>query len=139
MVVTGDIAELFACADSNCNVQVVKDQHKFEWGSAMLFNCSRCGNLTTDFISDTSNKLLDLKWANVIGELPKTWNQIIGYGPAQPSNLYHFTRGIPIWPETKGNGEDAIWWAEAKEANSSCSYQELMGNSVHELTRNANN
>lgn len=137
MVVKGDIAELFACADEHSQVQVMKDQAKFEWASAMLFNCADCTILSPDFVADETNRLLDFQWADDVGSFPKEWNQIVGYGPTKPANLYHYTRGLPVWPETQNNPEDHIWHDECKAMRSSCSYQELMGGSVHELARKA--
>ena len=51
MVVTGDIAELFDMAGLNA-VSVMQDHQRFEWASAMLFNCGACLRLTPDFIDD---------------------------------------------------------------------------------------
>lgn len=137
MVVTGDIAELAKnlddCASS---VRVVQDQARFEWPSAMLFNNYNCQMLTPDYVQNSANSLFDLAWADHgVGHLPKEWNHCVSYdNPSLEAKLFHYTAGIPIWPETTGqNGhiEDKIWLKEAKIAVSSCSYQELMGGSVH--------
>src|SRR6185295_15933969 len=48
MIVTGDIADLFEIADHASSVLVNKDQDRFEWASAMLFNCDHCKKLTPE-------------------------------------------------------------------------------------------
>lgn len=132
MVVDGDIAELFELASPAAGaVQVVKDQPKFEWPSAMLFNCALCRVLTPDFIEDQRNALLDLAWAEQIGALPAEWNRCIGYTDPQEGKLYHWTQGIPCWPETQGHPQDEIWH-EAREAlTHTVPWVQLMGKSVH--------
>jgi hypothetical protein len=131
MVVTGDIAELFDMAGLNA-VSVMQEQQRFEWASAMLFNCGACLRLTPDFIDDEKNPLLDLAWAPSIGQLPAEWNHCVGYTqPRDDAKLLHFTQGIPHWQETAGLPEDEAWHAERAAATHSVSWQELMGTSVH--------
>lgn len=137
MVVTGDIAELANdLSDCASSVRVVQDQLRFEWPSAMLFNCYNCQQLTPAYVENPKNSLFDLAWADHgVGKLPKDWNTLCGYGETGLSaKLYHYTRGLPIWPQTTGaNGtpQDQIWMKEAKIAFSSCSYSDLMGGSIH--------
>lgn len=130
MIVTGDITELFEREDMNA-VSVMQAQERFEWPSAMMFNCGSCLKLTPAYIDNPQNVLFDLAWANYIGELPTEWNQIVGYGPTKPSKLYHYTRGIPIWSETQGEIEDELWCDELDAANYTCEYADLMGKSIH--------
>lgn len=131
MVVTGDIAELFAQADGSA-VQVNKDQAQFEWPSAMLFDCAKCSKLTPEFVEDRANVLYDFKWASGIGAFPAEWNKAVGYAPSgTDAKLYHFTKGIPVWKETRGNVEDAVYFEAMKHMLFTVSHQELMGNSVH--------
>lgn len=131
MVVTGDIADLFDLGGTD-PVSVVKDQDRFEWGSMMLFNCEACTKLTPEFVDDTENRLLDLSWASTIGEIPPEWNHCVGYKPTNLyASLYHWTQGLPIWPETEGLQEDHYWHEEHKAAMASVTWLELMGNSVH--------
>jgi len=138
MVVTGDIVELFNAANYVSDVQVMKDQPKFEWASAMLFNNARCNVLQPEFIDDTRNPLLDLAWAKSIGEFPAEWNHCVGYQKPTPSKLYHYTQGIPCWAETAGV-EDEPWTDAAMEMVHTVSWSELMGESVHaEKVRRAN-
>lgn len=131
MVVTGDIAELFACADGKNAVQVNTKQAGFEWPSAMLFNCEHCTDLTPEYVEDRTNILFDFKWGTV-GEFPAEWNKCVGYANgALDAKLYHFTKGIPIWRETRGNVEDQVFHEAYKHMLHSVSHDELMGNSVH--------
>lgn len=132
MIVTGDVLELFKASDPLNAVSVVQDQERFEWPSMMMFNAGACLRLTPKFVQDEKNALFDLKWAPSVGKLPKAWNQIIGYGPTDPdARLWHYTRGVPVWPETQGEAEDDKWFAELELANSTCAYKDLMGHSIH--------
>lgn len=134
MVVSGDIAELANdVSDFASSVRVMQDQARFEWPSAMLFNCQNCQLLTPDYVQNQANSLFDLAWADHgVGTFSKDWNHCVSYAPPRTdAKLYHFTKGLPIWPETVGNEEDKIWLKEAKIAVSSCSHAELMGGSVH--------
>lgn len=131
MVVKGDISELFALSDSISPVQVVQDQPKFEWASLMLFNCNSCMNLTPEFVEDPKNQMFDLAWARgKVGSLPKEWNKCVGYTDPGEAKLYHYTQGLPCFPETAGI-EDGPWIEEAKRMRYSVSWNELMGSSVH--------
>lgn len=132
ILVTGDIAELMACADMQWDVQVMQDQPRFEWPSVMLFNNPRCTILTPEFIDDKKNVLFDLAWAKSVGTFPSDFNHCVGYRDNPEAKLHHFTQGIPVWPQTRGNHpEDALWLKEHRMANSSVSWQELMAASVH--------
>jgi hypothetical protein len=136
MVVTGDIAELFAaCEGKNGeDVYVMTDQARFEWPSAMLFICDGDGStrLQPHYIDNHHNALMDLSWADLVGDMPKEWNHCVGYAaPRTDAKLYHFTKGIPIWRETRGNVEDQVFHEAYKHMLHSVSHAELMGNSVH--------
>lgn len=134
MVVTADIAELFATDLSHHQVLVNKQQAEFEWASAMLFDCSACMALTPEYIDDKRNALFDFKWAEhgAVGAFAPEWNHAVGYAaPRSGVKLYHFTKGIPIWRETKGNAEDIVFHEAYKAMLHSVSYAELMGGSVH--------
>lgn len=116
------------------SVHVVTNEHlKFERPSVMAFRNDECTLLTPRYIDDARNKLFDFAWAEAgVGDLPKEWNHLVGYDPPNPdAKIVHFTRGIPVWPET-GNCEFAKEWVETyKRMNSTCTFQELMGQSVH--------
>jgi hypothetical protein len=131
MLVTGDIAELFAIPDWASPVMVNKKQDKFEWASAMLFNCDRCTELTPQFVANEKNALFDFAWTQKIGEFPPEWNHAVGYAdPDVETKLYHYTQGIPCWAETRGV-EDKPWVDAFKDMVKTCSWAELLGSSVH--------
>lgn len=130
MVVTGDIAELFETNTEQ--VAVNKDQANFEWASAMLFDCGNCTMLCPEYIDDPRNKLFDFAWAEIVRDFPPEWNWCVPYaGESDRAKLYHYTQGTPNWRETRGHPEDKYWNDAYKAMIHSCSFQELMGNSVH--------
>lgn len=131
MLVLGDVVDLFGLADSRHDVMVVRDQQMFEWPSLMLFNNERCRVLTPDFVDDVGNGLFDWRWAESIGDLPREWNHCVGYAKPCEAKLVHFTQGIPCLPETAGCEYAGEWMAELMACNSTVSWGELMGNSVH--------
>jgi hypothetical protein len=131
MVVTGDICELFDCADYTYDLQMQTEQPKFEWPSAMLFNNARCRVLTPEFIENPENKLFNMEWAKSVGSFPAEWNHCVGYTEPKDAKLYHYTQGIPCWMETQGLPEDVYWFEETKALKHTVSWKELMGTSVH--------
>ena len=134
MVVTADIAELFAVDLGHHQVMVNKEQAKFEWASAMLFDCAACVTLTPEYIDDKRNQLFDFAWAEhgAVGTFPAEWNKAVGYAPpGLDAKLYHFTKGVPVWRETRGNVEDKVFHEAYLKMIHTVSHQELMGNSVH--------
>jgi hypothetical protein len=141
MVVTGDIAELVNdTSDMASSVRVNKELPAFEQPSMMLFNNYNCQKLTPEYVQSGANKMFDMAWADHgIGSFDPAWNVLCGYGEKRmDGKLYHLTRGLPIWKETTGeNGtpQDKIWLKEAKIAVSSVSHAELMGGSVHTLSK----
>jgi len=132
MLCLGDVIELENYVSPLPNLWVVKNERRFEWPSMMLFNNSLCGALTPEYVDDTANNLYDLKWADRIGELPKEWNHLEGYDPPNSNpKLIHFTMGIPCWPETAKSEHADLWKKELKAANSTVTFEALMGKSVH--------
>lgn len=130
MLVLSDICELFDLFDESHAVQVVKNKQRFEWPSLMLFNNAECRQLTPEFV-ETSQDLFKMEWGDV-GELPKKWNYCVGYDEAIPwASLVHFTKGIPVWDETSGCQYAEHWHKERRFMMSTCSFEELMGKSIH--------
>lgn len=130
MLVLSDICELFDLFEENHAVQVVKNKQHFEWPSLMLFNNAACRQLTPEFV-ETSNDLFKMEWGDV-GELPAKWNYCVGYDEKLPwANVVHFTKGIPVWDETVGCPYSEHWHKERRFMMSTCSFNELMGKSVH--------
>ena len=112
-------------------VFVVKNEIRFEWPSLMVFKNWHCKTLIPEFIEDTKNHLNDFSWAASVGELDSTWNHLVGYDQPQDAKIIHYTKGIPIWPETKDCEYSKEWHQAHRECNSSVTYQALMGRSVH--------
>ncbi len=131
IVVTGDIGELWDWSNDDADVWAMKDQARFEWPSVMVFENARCQILTPEFVDDKDVPLLDLNWATV-GALQPEWNRCCGYanGSGQ-AKLYHFTQGIPCWPETRGLPEDEVWFEEFKHLTYTVPWTDLMRDSVH--------
>lgn len=129
MLCLGDIAELFALKDQT-PIQVVQNKEKFEWSSLMLFDCSQCWKLTPESIQYADNLFKMDSWAD-IGNLPETWNHCVGYDKPGPAKLVHYTQGIPVWPETESCEYAEEWHKERRAMMGTCSFQELMGTSVH--------
>jgi lipopolysaccharide biosynthesis glycosyltransferase len=139
MLVRGDVAELFEHGGMNA-VSVMQQQERFEWASLMLFNCGACHILTPEYVQDEKNKLFPLDWAPYVGELPRDWNHCVGYMDpiyAATAKLIHYTAGLPVWEETQGNQEADYWFKEFDEAISTCSYNDLMGQSIHHERKKA--
>ncbi len=129
MLCLGDIAELFEYANSPYPVHVVKNVEKFEWSSLMLFNCEHCKMLTPDFV-ENEKKILSMGWAPV-GDLPSEWNHCVGYDEPKKAKLIHYTQGIPVWKETADCEYSKEWHDERKSMMGTCSFDDLMGRSVH--------
>lgn len=101
----------------------------FERPSVMLFNCSLCTMLTPEYVQN--GKPHSLEWANPVGELPHEWNYLVGYDSGSEAKIAHFTMGIPCFEETSRDEFADEWAAIAQRAQMSCSWEEIMGTSVH--------
>lgn len=121
MVVTEDIAKLWALRDKSKAVQVVKHCYKTKhprkyvgsplesdnldyprknWSSVILWNCGHPSNrvLTKEFVSEAGGAILHrFDWLNddEIGDLPSEWNQLVGEHEDRGAKLYHYTLGVP--------------------------------------------
>ena len=138
MLVRGDIKELFDCADGESDVQVVQhtyipdEQEKFlgaeqtiyerkNWSSVMLFNNEKCQRLSKHHVNRMGGLYLhQFGWADKVGELPKTWNYLVGEVAEKFSDpqIVHFTRGGPYFEDYKDCEYADEWWQYWKEANS---------------------
>ena len=119
MIMTEDVANLWALQDERYAVQVVKHDHrppedtkflgqrqtryeKKNWSSVMLFNNARCRALTRDYVNSASGlELHQFKWLesdDLIGELPHRWNVLVGYDePLDDVAVLHYTTGGPYF------------------------------------------
>lgn len=136
MVVQDDIAKLWDMRDDKYAVMCVKHDHqpkedtkfldavqtkyqKKNWSSVMLFNNNRCSALTPDFVNTaTGLELHQFKWLNSddeIGEIPQTWNHLVGYNAPNPNaSLIHFTEGGPYFEEY-ADCEHAAFWNDMRQ------------------------
>jgi hypothetical protein len=130
ILVLGDVYDL-AKQGGKHPVTVQKGLQRFEWPSVMVFNNERCQELTPEYINNPNSEPQALGWAGSIGSLPAEWNHCVGYDKPAPAKLVHYTAGIPCWPETDGCEYSKEWHEELKDATSTVSWDELMGNSVH--------
>ncbi|MAE55628.1 MAG: glycosyltransferase [Porticoccaceae bacterium] len=89
------------------------------WSSVMLFNNSKCKNLTPDIVNtETPMYLHRMLWADEkIGSLPVKFNFLAGYydfDEEQPI-LIHYTDGGPWFKEYRDCPHGDLWKNEVKE------------------------
>jgi hypothetical protein len=135
IVLNGDICELMRFCDIECAVQVSKNEHRFEWASAMLFNCGHEANkiLTPEYI-ETAERLHTIEWCKeeLVGDLPREWNHLVGYDtPRADAKLIHYTQGVPAYPETIECEYGELWHKWQRMTNYTKPWAELMGPSIH--------
>lgn len=141
MLVMGDISQLFQLADDKYTVMVSKNEKRFEWASAMLFNCAKNKILTPEYL-EKADGLHQIKWCNEdeIGDFPRDWNHLVGYDKCRsfdnPPKLVHYTQGIPAFSETFDSEFAKEWHKEHELMNGTWPWENLMGNSVHAVTLN---
>lgn len=138
MLLTGDVAELWATFDEDKAVLVVKhpdyktrhpikyrgtemecpniDYPRKNWASVMLFNCAHpvWAGISPETLPDLDRlKMLQLLRAEGnIGELPAEWNRLVDEG--QPyGKVLHWTAGIPAFAEY-AEAPFAGEWREAR-------------------------
>jgi lipopolysaccharide biosynthesis glycosyltransferase len=136
MVFLDDVARLFALADPQKAVQVVKCEHpqgdrwkmdskeqtyypRKNWSSVILWNCDHKANrrLSLDAINNWPGRDLHaFCWLHddEIGELPAGWNWLVNVNrpPVDPC-LAHFTLGGPWLPNWEPRPYDNLWLDEA--------------------------
>jgi hypothetical protein len=144
MLCRGDITELWNLRDDKYSLMCVQHTHepsesvkflgsvqtrydKKNWSSLMLFNCERCGALTSDYVNTATGLALHrFEWLpeEEIGALPiNRWNHLIDVqahpdspveqgGPA----LIHWTLGGPWFRDYRfGGGALAAEWFAARD------------------------
>jgi len=139
MMVTSDIVELFQEANEKYAVHVVKHDYtpktetKFlgqpqsvyerkNWSAVMLFNNSRCRQLTPQYVNTASGlQLHRFHWLHdsEIGSLPGKWNFLVGEyekPKSVPANI-HWTIGGPWFPEYVKTDYADLWFAEKDRVN----------------------
>ena len=140
MLVTADIAELWALRDDKYAVMCTKHdyqpvgdtkflgqvQTKYEkknWSSVMMFNNARCTALTPEVVStETGLFLHQFKWLgndDLIGSLPLSWNYLVGEHQTVSSTpeLIHYTLGGPYFEKYRDCEFADLWRAELARLN----------------------
>lgn len=131
MLVRCDIKELFDQFDPHCTVQCVqhdyipKDSIKYlgnvqyaypckNWSSLMLFNNSRCRELSPLYIAQaTPAELHRMHWAEEIGNLDADWNWLVGEYEYNPmAKILHWTVGGPWFEDYEDCDYADDWYAE---------------------------
>lgn len=147
MLCRTDIAELWALRDERYAVQVVKHNHipeedvkylnavqtryeKKNWSSVMLINCGKCEALTPEYVSTASGlQLHQFDWLgddNLIGELPKEWNHLVGHNePNKDAKIVHFTTAGPWLSKARGCEFSDAW---LEERGAMMYFQDWVGN-----------
>lgn len=127
-----DISPLFERLENNDLCFVPHEgARRFERASMMLFDCEKFRYMTPDFVQ-TAKNLLTCEFSRSPGYLEKSWNHLVGYDTPNPSaKLVHFTQGLPCYPQTANDEFAGEWMACATQCNSTSSWEELMGQSVH--------
>lgn len=136
VVFMADVAELFALADPEKAVMVVKhDQQVSEttkmgglaqtvyprknWSSVILWNCDHPANrrLSLQDVNERPGRdLHGFYWLHdsEIGEIPAEWNWLVGVQPKpEAPKIAHFTLGGPWIPNWKPAAHDEIWHSVA--------------------------
>lgn len=135
MIVTDDIAKLWALRDSSMGVQVVKhdyqtkhaakylgakneDYPRKNWSSVILWNCAHFPNrkLTPEYVATHEGAHLHrFAWLGDerIGALPAEWNHLVGeYPHDDQAKLLHYTLGTPCFDEYKACDHAEEWHNE---------------------------
>ena len=92
-------AQLVVSEHSKMNNKVNRPYNKKYWSSLMYINCSKAQNLTIESINNAdASDLHGFKWLkndNEIGDLPVTYNTLVGYYNIANPKAVHFTDGGP--------------------------------------------
>ena len=134
MLVTTDIAKLWAHRDERFAVKVVHHNHiplettkylgnkqttysRKNWSSVMLINCAKWKQITPEYVNTEDG--LDLHQFKFlkdseVGYLPKQWNHLVGFdkhAPKLPNNI-HYTTGGPYFKEYNNCDYHSEWFNE---------------------------
>ncbi len=145
IVCNTDVTRMMEFANDEFSVLAVDTKEAYERAAVMLFNCGHPDNavLTPDFIERASD-LHTLGWTANAGKLPKEFNFCVDYDelppqldngqPPQLPAMIHYTKGIPVWPETEKLPFADVWH---RERRAMCgvvpNWSDLMGASRHEI------
>ena len=66
-----------------------KSYPRKNWSSLIIYNCSKLKNLTKEYLDNASpSDLHELKWADKIGEIPRSYNHLVGVYKPHKTKLY---------------------------------------------------
>lgn len=140
MMLRKDLSELLSLAEDDKSVMVVKhpkytmsekkfnnkeqyDYDRKNWSSLILFNSSKCKQLTPDYVNSAHGlELHQFKWLedDQIGELPIEWNHLVGYNlPNKNAAIVHWTIGGPWFKEYQDVEFSKEWRSLNSSLNSS--------------------
>ena len=90
-----------------------KSYPRKNWSSLIIYNCSKLKNLTKEYLDNASPAdLHELKWANKIGEIPRSYNHLVGvYKPHNKIKALHYTNGGPWFDKYKDAELSEEWWS----------------------------
>ena len=105
--------QLITSKHMKMNTHVNRPYEKKYWSSLMYMDCTESEVLTVDYVNTAkASDLHSFKWLPediVIGELPVTYNMLVGYYHLPNPKAVHFTDGGP-WLEGYENVEYAGEW-----------------------------
>ena len=106
-------AQLIVSEHSKMHDKVNRPYAKKYWSSLMYINCNKAKNLTIESVNHAdASDLHGFKWLksdNEIGDLPVTYNTLVGYYNILNPKAVHFTDGGP-WLLGYENVEYADEW-----------------------------
>ena len=90
-----------------------KSYPRKNWSSLIIYNCSKLKNLTKEYLDNASpSDLHELKWADKIGEIPRSYNHLVGvYKPHNKIKALHYTNGGPWFDKYKDAELSEQWWS----------------------------
>ena len=90
-----------------------KSYPRKNWSSLIIYNCSKLKNLTKEYLDNASPAdLHELKWADKIGEIPRSYNHLVGiYKPHNKIKALHYTNGGPWFDKYKDAELSEEWWS----------------------------
>lgn len=93
-----------------------KSYPRKNWSSLIVYNCSKLKNLTKEYLDNASpSDLHELKWADKIGEIPRSYNHLVGvYKPHNKIKALHYTNGGPWFDKYKDAELSEQWWSTYK-------------------------
>jgi lipopolysaccharide biosynthesis glycosyltransferase len=154
MLVRDDISKLFELADPQYDVMCIQHAYtpaagdKFlnqeqtsytrkNWSSVMLFNNASCTRLDPEYVNEARGlELHQFNWTDKIGELPRSWNHLVGeYPEYTDASIAHFTLGGPYFKAYESCEYADEWWRYWREANSVLDVKTLEGQGCSEALK----